>query len=61
MLADWDVNEAFNHSKVFTEFNSFAASKNKDEDSLSYVYAMTGPYEEQFREAMREEIERLVK
>ena len=55
------MNEAFNHPKVFTEFNSFAASKNKDEDSPSYVEAMTGPHEEQFREAMNKEIEGLVK
>ena len=55
------MNEAFNHPKVFTEFDSFAARKNKDEDSPSYVEAMTGPYEEQFRDAMNKEIEGLVK
>ena len=61
LIADQDVNDAFNHPKAFTEFNSFAAGKNKDEDSPSYFKAMTGPYEEQFREAMNKEIEGLVK
>ena len=61
MLADKDVNAAFDHPKVFTEFYSLAGKKNKDEDSPDFVEAMTGPYEEQFRDAMKEEIEGLVK
>ena len=61
MLADQDVNNAFSHPKVFDEYNTFAAARNKDEDSPTYLEALTGPHEKQFREAMNEEIERLVK
>ena len=61
LLADKDVNDAFCHPKVFDEYLANAAAKNKDEDSPTYLEALTGPYEEQFREAMNEEIEGLVK
>ena len=45
MLADHDVNNAYCHPKVFDKYNTFAAAKNKDEDSPYYVEAMTRPYE----------------
>ena len=61
MFADQDVNNAFCHLKVFDEYNTFAAAKNKDEDSPSYLEALAGPHEEQFREVMNEAIKGLVK
>ena len=55
------MNAAFDHPKVFTEFYSLASKKNKDEDTPDFVQAMTGPHEEEFRDAMKEEIEGLAK
>ena len=60
LLADNNINAAFQHPKVFAEC-TFAASNNKDEDSPTYMEALTGPYEEEFREAMVEKIKSMVK
>ena len=61
LLIDIDVNAAFEHPKVFTEVFSLASKENKDEDFSTYVQAIMRPHEEEFRDAMREEIEGLVK
>ena len=47
LMADNDVNSAFSHPKVFAEY-ALSAKKNKDEDSPTYMEALTGPYEEEF-------------
>ena len=47
LMADNDVNSAFLHPKVFTEY-ALSAKKNKDEDSPTFMEALMGPYEEEF-------------
>ena len=61
MLVNQNVNAVFDHPKVFPEFYSLASKKHKDEDIPDFAQAMTGPHEEEFREAMKKEIEGLVK